>query len=207
MVALIQNNHEKAPLCRKKGFCRNGQRVFDGGQPGRGDDEHAGAQQIVRIGKVGLYADGACLGIERPVNGNYRGLFRVFGAVFQRNVQLAARLDAFIPVFPRLLNPFLLGDGEIDAYGIDGGDDGKGAAFRADQVADVCPGNAGYSVKRRVQHRIGKIFFSQGQGRRSLLHLRFRGQGGEARILVFLFGNGVLRGQGPVNFRVVIQLL
>ena len=65
-------------------------------------------------------------GIERPVNGNYRGLFRVFGAVFQRNVQLAARLDAFIPVFPRLLNPFLLGDGEIDAYGIDGGDDGKG---------------------------------------------------------------------------------
>ena len=91
-------------------------------------------------------------------------MFRVFGAVFQRNVQLAARLDAFIPVFPRLLNPFLLGDGEIDADGIDGGDDGKGAAFRADQVADVCPGNAGYSVKRRVQHRIGKIFFSQGQG-------------------------------------------
>ncbi len=149
----------------------------------------------------------ARLGVERPVNGYHRSLFRVFGTVFQRDIQLAARLDAFIPVLAGLLDPFLLGDGKVDADGIDGGYDGEGAAFRADQVAYIRLGNAGDSVKGGIQHRIGKILFSQGQGRRGLLHLRFRGNGGEARILVLLLGNGVLRGQGLVNLRVIIQLL
>lgn len=97
---------------------------------------------------------------------------RVFGTVFQRDIQLAARLDAFIPVLAGLLDPFLLGDGKVDADGIDGGYDGEGAAFRADQVAYIRLGNAGDSVKGGIQHRIGKILFSQGQGRRGLLHLR-----------------------------------
>lgn len=65
-------------------------------------------------------------GLNARSMATHRSLFRVFGTVFQRDIQLAARLDAFIPVLAGLLDPFLLGDGKVDADGIDGGYDGEG---------------------------------------------------------------------------------
>ena len=207
VVVFIQRDHKKAALCGKNGLGGHRQRIFNGGELRRGDDKHAGPQQVVPVGKVGLHADRSRLGVECPVNGHDGGLFRIGAAVLERDVQLAVRADAFVPVFSRLLNPFLLGDGKVDADGVHGGDDGQGAAFRTDQVAYVRLGDAGDSVKGGVQDGVGKVPFGQFQRGRGLPHLGFRSDGGQARVFIFLFGDGVLRRQRLVNLQVVIQLL